>query len=105
MTDTENWILACAADELGDEEVIRFDYDARTFAIYNLGGTYYATDGFCTHEQQHLSDGIVMDGIIECPLHMGQFDIESGEALAGPVCFNLKTYAVRNENGEIRIRV
>ena len=83
MNETANWVLACSADEIDDEEVLRFDHDGRTFAIYNLAGDYYATDGFCTHEQQHLSDGIVLDGIIECPLHMGQFDIETGEALSG----------------------
>jgi len=101
MTEKTEWIFACNADEIEDEEVLRFDHNDKTFAIYNLGGSFYVTDGFCTHEQQHLADGIVMDGIIECPLHMGQFDIETGEALSGPVCINLNTYPIKNENGKL----
>ena len=105
MTDKGEWVLACDASEIDDEEVLRFDHGERTFAIYNLDGDFFATDGYCTHEQQHLGDGLVMDGIIECPLHMGQFDIETGEALSGPVCIDLKTYEVKNEEGRIYLRI
>ncbi len=62
--------------------------------------------GYCTHEQQHLAEGgVIVDGIVECPLHFGQFGIESGEALAGPVCFDLKTYPVKHENGRIYLNL
>ena len=105
MSNTETWQLAGKACDLEDEEVMRFDHDGKTFAIYNLGGNFHATDGNCTHEKQHLCDGFVIDGIIECPLHMGQFDIETGEALAGPVCVDLNTYDVKIEDGEIYLRV
>ena len=97
----KQWVEVCDANTIEDEEIRRFDYDGRSFAVYNLGGEFFATDGHCTHEQQHLEDGLVTDGIIECPLHMGQFDIVTGEALAGPVCVNLKTYEVKNEMGKI----
>ena len=105
MSDSGEWVLACNADEVDDEEVIRFDHGDKTYAIYNLDGIYHATDGYCTHEQQHLSDGLVLDGIIECPLHMGQFDIETGEALSGPVCFHLSKYQVKNEDGKIYLNI
>ena len=97
----ESWIKVCATGDIDDEDVFRFDHGDRTFAIYNLGGEFYATDGYCTHEDQHLADGLVFDGMIECPLHMGQFDIETGKAVAGPVCVNLVTYAVKIEGDQI----
>ena len=101
----DNWLLACEAGDLDEDTVCRFDHDGQTYAIYNSEGNYFATDGYCTHEQQHLEDGLVMDGIIECPLHMGQFDIETGEALAGPVCINLKTYEIKNDMGKLYIKL
>ena len=104
MTDNENWVLACNADEVDDEDVMRFDHGGKTYAIYNLDGRFYATDGYCTHEKQHLAEGFVMDGLIECPLHMGQFDIETGDAVAGPVCINLATYEVKLEGGKVYLR-
>jgi 3-phenylpropionate/trans-cinnamate dioxygenase ferredoxin subunit len=57
----------------------------------------------CTHEQAHLADGLVMDDIIECPLHNGRFDYRTGEAMGAPVCVDLKTYLVRVENGRVLI--
>ena len=41
-------------------------------------------DGLCTHEQAHLCDGLVMDHVIECPMHNGRFDIRNGRALRAP---------------------
>ncbi len=102
---SDEWVDAYDAREIGDEEVVAFEHEGRTYALYNLEGHYYATDGYCTHEKAHLSDGFVMDGMIECPLHMGQFDIITGEAVAGPVCIHLKTYAVKEENDRIFIKV
>ena len=62
------WIEACDADEVEAEDVIRFDHQGRTFAIYRSpDDEYFATDGLCTHEHVHLADGLVMDNIIECP--------------------------------------
>ena len=46
------WVKACAADEIDEEGVIRFDHGDRTFAVYRSPeDEYYATDGLCTHEK------------------------------------------------------
>ena len=98
------WVEACEADDVEEEDVIRFDHGGRTFAVYRLeGNAYYATDGLCTHEQVHLADGLVMDTIIECPKHNGRFDIRTGQAKGAPVCINLKTYPVKVEGGKVMI--
>ncbi len=100
-----NWVRACAADEVDDEDLTRWDHDGRTFAIYNTDKGFFATDGLCTHEDQHLEDGIVTGTIIECPLHQGRFDIPSGKALSAPVCVDLKTYRVKVEDGAVLVDV
>ncbi|MGB3811780.1 MULTISPECIES: MocE family 2Fe-2S type ferredoxin [Shinella] len=101
---SDNWIEVCAADEIDEEDVIRFDHAGRTFAIYRSPeDTYHATDGLCTHEKIHLADGLVMDHIIECPKHNGRFDYRSGEAKGAPVCVDLRTYPVKVEGGTVFI--
>lgn len=101
---SDNWIEVCAADEIDEEDVIRFDHEGRTFAIYRSPeDTYHATDGLCTHEKIHLADGLVMDNIIECPKHNGRFDYRTGEAMGAPVCIDLKTYPVKVEDGTVYI--
>lgn len=101
-----NWIEACDADDIENEDLIRFDHEQRTFAIYRSpDDQYFCTAGLCTHEEVHLADGLVMDHIIECPMHNGQFDYRTGEAIRSPACAALKTFAVKVENGAVFIDV
>jgi 3-phenylpropionate/trans-cinnamate dioxygenase ferredoxin component len=103
MTD---WVRACAADDVDEEDVIRFDHAGRTFAIYRSpDDEFFATDGLCTHEKVHLADGLVMDDIIECPKHNGRFNYKTGAAKGAPVCVNLATYPVRVEDGDVFINL
>jgi 3-phenylpropionate/trans-cinnamate dioxygenase ferredoxin subunit len=100
------WVAACAVGDIAAEDVRRFDHGGRTFAVYRSpGGKFYATDGLCTHEQVHLCDGLVMDNIIECPMHNGRFDYTTGEAKGAPVCINLKTYPAKVEAGQVMIEI
>jgi len=105
MSADTGWVEACDADEIEEEDVMRFDHGSQTYAIYRIVDEYYATDGLCTHEQVHLADGLVMDNIIECPKHNGRFDIRTGAAKGAPVCVNLKTYPVRVEDGKVHINI
>ena len=98
------WVVACAKDDVDEEDVIRFDHGGRTFAIYRSPeNEYFATDGLCTHEKVHLADGLVMDDVIECPKHNGQFNYRTGAALRAPVCVDLATYPVKVEGGQVYI--
>jgi 3-phenylpropionate/trans-cinnamate dioxygenase ferredoxin subunit len=100
------WIEACAADDVDEEDVIRFDHGGRVFAIFRSpDDRYFATDGLCTHEGISLADGLVMDEIIECPKHNGRFNYQTGEAKGAPVCVNLRTYPVKVEDGAVFIEV
>ena len=100
------WVQACEAGDIDEEDVIRFDHGGRTFAIYRSpDDEYFATDGLCTHEKIHLVDGLVMDDVIECPKHNGRFDYRTGKALGAPVCIDLRTYPVRVEGGKVLVEV
>ncbi len=55
-------IDACAASDIDEEDVIRFDHGSRAFAIYrNDNDDYFCTNGLCTHEDVHLADGMVVE--------------------------------------------
>lgn len=102
----KDWIETCLVDEIDEEDVIRFDHEGRSFAIYRTDeGEVYATDGYCTHERVHLADGLVMGNMIECPKHNGRFNYTTGEAKRAPVCVNIKTYPVKVEAGKIFIKI
>ena len=50
-------------------------------------------------------DGTIIDGEIECPLHVGAFDIRTGEPTAFPVVVAIEKYDVRIEGDEIQVKV
>jgi 3-phenylpropionate/trans-cinnamate dioxygenase ferredoxin subunit len=101
-----NWIDACATDDIDAEDVIRLDHGDRTFAVYrSLKDEFFCTDGLCTHEQVHLADGLVMDDLIECPMHNGQFNYRTGAATRTPACDHLRTYPVRVADGRVQVDI
>jgi 3-phenylpropionate/trans-cinnamate dioxygenase ferredoxin component len=98
------WIEVCAVNDIDQEDVMRFDHQGQTFAVYRSpDDNFYATDGLCTHEKVHLADGLVLDNIIECPKHNGRFDYRNGVAKGAPACINLRTYPVKIEAGKVLI--
>lgn len=100
------WIEACAVDDVETEDVIRFDHGGKTYAIYRSpDDDWFCTDGLCSHEQVHLADGLVMDYVIECPKHNGQFDYRNGEAMRAPVCVNLVTYPAKVDGDRVLVQV
>ena len=102
---SDGWIHACDTSEIEQEDVVRFDYDGRTFAVYRTkADKFYATDGLCTHADVHLADGFVMGNIIECPKHNGQFDFTTGRATRTPPCIDLKIYPVKVEGHHVFIK-
>ncbi|RWI89843.1 MocE family 2Fe-2S type ferredoxin [Mesorhizobium sp.] len=106
MPDNSRWIKALNLTDIVPNDVKRWDYGSRSFAIFRTAeDRCYATDDICTHEYAHISDGFVMNHTIECPRHASSFDIRTGEALNPPACINLKTYATKIEDGVIYVDV
>jgi len=69
-------------------------------AVYNVGGTFYATQHDCTHEGGPLSEGDLQGTVITCPWHGSRFDVTSGKPVRGPAQRPLQTFRVSVE-GEV----
>jgi nitrite reductase/ring-hydroxylating ferredoxin subunit len=93
----------CSTFDVPEGTVQRFEVGPNVIAVYNVGGTFYATDNECTHGAASLADGILEDDIIECTLHFGAFNVKTGEAVQPPCFTPLRTYKVVVEGGEVRI--
>lgn len=104
--DAAGWIEVCAAADLGNADVIRFDHGKKSYAlIRDEQGALHATDGICTHGNVHLSDGLVKGGIIECPKHNGRFHLADGSPARAPVCRGLATYPLEERSGRLWLNI
>ena len=101
----EDWRPAGNAADFEDEDVEQVWVGNLAVAIYKAEGAFYATQDVCTHEHAYLSDGVVVDCVVECPFHQGRFDVKTGEALGAPVMIPLQTYPVQVVGGRIYVHV
>lgn len=100
------WIPACKLEDVDQDDVIGVRHDGVDYAVFRSPeDQYYATAGHCTHERELLCDGLVMDGEIECPKHMGRFSYGTGAAQGAPVLVDLRTYPVKIEDGTVYLEI
>jgi Na+-transporting NADH:ubiquinone oxidoreductase subunit F len=100
--DASGWVEVCADGDLPLGDVIRFDHGRKTFAVIrDHDGRLHATDGICTHGNNHLADGLVIAGTIECPKHNGRFHLADGSPARAPICRGLATYPVEARGGRL----
>ena len=99
------WKRAVEAGAIEEEDLVGVTVEGREIAVYNLKGKFFATDNICTHERACLSEGFVIDDVIECPLHQGRFHIPTGEPKGAPVHIKLRTYPVKVEEGIVYVDI
>ena len=102
---SEQWVVAVKAADVVEGAIKQAEVADKNLAIYNLGGTYYATDNECTHAYAMLSEGTIDGDVIECPLHGGAFEIKTGKGLGAPIFCDLKCYPARVVAGNVEVDV
>jgi len=99
-------IEICPAADIDKDDIIRFDLDTKTFAVYRThNDEYYITDGICTHGNTHLCEGLMLGHQVECAKHNGRFDIKDGSPQRPPVSRGLNTYELINEDGMLLLNI
>ena len=101
--DMSELVKICPTSEVADNSVKSFEVGNNVIAVYNVGGTFYATDNECTHGAASLADGILEDDIIECTLHFGAFNVKTGEAVQAPCFTALRTYKVVVQDDQVMV--
>jgi nitrite reductase/ring-hydroxylating ferredoxin subunit len=97
----ENPVPVCAAADLAPGTVKSFEVGDEIVAVYNIDGTFYATEARCTHATADLADGILEGDVIECSLHFGAFHVPTGKAVQAPCFTDLKTFRTEVKDGQV----
>jgi nitrite reductase/ring-hydroxylating ferredoxin subunit len=99
----ETFIPVCAAVDLPPGSVRSFEVGDELVALYNIDGTFYATEARCTHATADLADGILEGDVIECSLHFGAFNVPTGKAVQAPCFVDLKTFRTEVKDGQVLV--
>jgi len=99
----ENWVRVFGREDLPPGEMAGLEIGDSQIAVYNVGGTFYATDNICTHGFASLSDGYLEDDEVECPLHGGRFRVTDGQPALEPAECPLKTFRVRVTGDDVEV--
>ena len=67
------------------------------------GGTLYAFEDRCTHDDSPFEDAAIEDCEIICPRHGARFSLESGEVLTPPAYEPLRVFEVRESSGRVEV--
>ncbi len=68
-------------------------------AVFNVDGTFFATQEACTHQGGPLSEGTLEGTCITCPIHGSRFDVTTGAVVRGPASKPLKMFRVQVKDG------
>jgi nitrite reductase/ring-hydroxylating ferredoxin subunit/uncharacterized membrane protein len=100
----ENWTLATALDEVGEDPVCVSIGGVRLVALSTEEGLAVLADR-CSHRGGPLSEGKrVAAGCIECPWHGSRFNAKDGSVDRGPATAPQPTYATRVTADGIEVR-
>jgi naphthalene 1,2-dioxygenase ferredoxin component len=97
------WTKAAELAEFAGRDTLAVTMMGHKLGLFRVGDQFFAVDNLCTHGQALLTEGVLEDGIIECPLHAGQFDVRNGCALAPPAIRDLTSYPVRIDGEAIMV--
>jgi 3-phenylpropionate/trans-cinnamate dioxygenase ferredoxin component len=100
-------VEVCPLDELTPGSMKLVPAGAITVGVFNCGGTLYAIEDRCSHDDGPLAEGDWDHEActVICPRHGSQFDLATGRPLSLPAYVPVETFPVRVEDGIVKIEV
>ena len=99
-----DWVDVAPVQDFPPGSVRVLEVEGTPIAVFNVAGRYYAIEDLCSHEEETLSDGDVEGEEIACPRHGARFSLVTGAALSPPAYESVATFAVRVEDGVVKVR-
>lgn len=95
--------VAARADELAVDQMKLLRTPVGRIVLARTESGFVAFDDRCTHRGGSLADGALMCATVQCPWHGSQFDVSTGAVRSGPAQEAIRTYAVEEQDGVIRV--
>jgi nitrite reductase/ring-hydroxylating ferredoxin subunit len=91
------------ASDLQPGQIKLLQLDGEGIALYNVGGTFFATSDECTHRAGPLSEGDLEGSVVTCPFHGSRFDVTTGKVMRGPAEKPVQTFRAVRDGDVVRV--
>lgn len=96
-------VAVCALAELPPGTMRLVEHEDLEIGVFNVGGTLYAIEDRCSHDDGPLAEGPVDPTrcTVECPRHGSLFDLKTGAPLTLPAYEPVDTFPVTVTDDDI----
>jgi nitrite reductase/ring-hydroxylating ferredoxin subunit/uncharacterized membrane protein len=94
-----------ATDELKSNQMKLLHVNKKRIVLARTESGYVAFSDHCTHRGGSLAGGSMACGTVQCPWHGSQFNVVTGEAMAGPASEKITVYSVNEQNGKVFLKL
>lgn len=104
VIDGIRWVAVCRSVDVVTHKGKRIEFGLdHDIALFRVAGAIRAISNICKHQHAAvLCDGLVQNGIVECPLHGWQYDITTGTAIRGST--GLEIYDVYDDGETVWLK-
>ncbi|MFZ0491716.1 MAG: non-heme iron oxygenase ferredoxin subunit [Acidimicrobiia bacterium] len=99
------WVRIAALEDLPDGYGVRVEVGQDVIALFRVGDSVHALGDRCTHAEASLAEGEVFAGMVECPRHGSEFDLETGRPHSLPATSPVPVYPTKIQDGDVLLEV
>lgn len=96
---------AGASADLAPNQMALVHVGNRRIVLARTEEKVVAFEDRCPHRGGPLSDGTLACGVVQCPWHGSQFDVQTGRVVQGPAEDSIPVHHVREADGRLWLRL
>lgn len=99
------WMRALDSSAIADGEMVGVTISDHDVLVAKVDGEFFAIGNICSHAWGLLDQGKLVGCEVECPLHVGRFDLRTGDPTRRPAKEPVPNYQIRVDEGGVLIYV
>ena len=97
--------VLCEVSAVSEGTCKSFIVEGRRIALYNVGGSFHATQDICLHKGGLLGKGTLDGPVVTCPLHGWRFNVVTGDCLTHAHSRKLKLYPTLVDDDSVAVEL
>ncbi|MDF5708826.1 MAG: NifU family protein [Nostoc sp. S4] len=101
---SSSWIKVATIEQVPELGVLAVEFAGSSLILYRQGITFRCYHNACAHLGNPIDEGKIENGIITCPFHGFEYNLETGECLTAPN-ISLQSYPVKIKDNKVFVKL